>query len=153
MNEIDFSLERIDFALRRRFIWERHDYSEDALETIINDRLKNNDSTKDVDIDSFINCCTALNSVIDKEDSLGSDYHIGHAFFAEITEIYRKLQEDKDDKKASKNWTIAKTILWEVSIKPTLEAYCGAMDKQEKNVFIDKCLNTYKGDETKKDAK
>ena len=39
MNEIDFSLERIDFALRRRFIWELKDYSTEALENIINYRF------------------------------------------------------------------------------------------------------------------
>lgn len=35
MNEIDFSLERVDFALRRRFVWLFFGYNQDALKNII----------------------------------------------------------------------------------------------------------------------
>ena len=142
MNEIDFSLERVDFALRRRFIWELHDYSEDALENIINARLEKNNHKEDADakenvdereiaqIDPFIACCTALNNAIG--DVLGKTYHIGHAFFAEIADIFCELVNNEEDNA----WIKAKNILWQISIRPTLEAYCGTMDKSEKDEYL-----------------
>lgn len=137
MNEIDFSLERVDFALRRRFIWEFHDYSEDALISIINSRV--GDKTgKDYNPDEFSKSCTALNDVVNK--AMGKEYHIGHAFFAEIANIYIKLYNNNTTNRNP--WSKAKKILWQISIRPTLEAYCGTMDKSDK----DKYLKDDKGD-------
>lgn len=179
MNEIDFSLERVDFALRRRFIWEFQDYSEDALESIIRyrfdqypfeewykyykskglgdvdavsnakeelnktkpsnseigERIKKvkeeiatvNDENK---VKVFISSCTKLNNEVEK--AMGEAYHIGHAFFAEIVQLFIELNKNDIDNP----WQKAKQILWEISIKPTLEAYCGTMDKAEKEKYL-----------------
>lgn len=59
---------------------------------------------------------------------MGKAYHIGHAFFAEIANLYIELKKNN----VSTPWGKAKKILWEISIKPTLDAYCGSMDKSEK---------------------
>lgn len=128
MNEIDFSLERVDFALRRRFVWELLDYNEDALEDIITERLK--DKTWDnSQLDNFCNVCTALNKKV--AERMDETYHIGHAFFAEIANIYLQLEDCDGDR-----WKKAKEILWQISISPTLEAYCGTMDKSEKDKYL-----------------
>ena len=138
MNEIDLSLERVDFALRRRFIWELVDYSEDALEIIINDRISKSitegklsaEVTNEIDLDSFISSCTALNSVV--EELMGDTYHIGHSFFGEIVGLFVLLVKNK----AKDPWNKAKSVLWEISIRPTLEAYCGSMDKSLKDDYL-----------------
>lgn len=129
MNEIDFSLERVDFALRRRFIWEFHDYNEDALLSIINSRVEGK-TEKDYNPDEFCKSCTALNDEVNK--AMGKEYHIGHAFFAEIANIYIKLYGTTNNTP----WGKAKKILWQISIKPTLEAYCGTMDKSDKDNYL-----------------
>ena len=105
MNEIDFSLEQIDFALRRRFIWELADYSENALEEIIREKIE-----ETADFTNFLNNCTALNKKI--ADSLGEEYHIGHAFFAEIANIYNELKENGSSNKAFEQ---AQNILWHMA--------------------------------------
>ena len=138
MNEIDFSLEQLDFALRRRFIWELADYNSDSLEQIITSRLgedllKNNIGN----ISNFIECCDNLNKTIEGHNSLGKEYHIGHAFFAEIAEIIKKHP--------TKDFMKSKKILWQISILPTLEAYCGTMDSSDKKTFIEKCKTSYEG--------
>ena len=133
MNEIDFSLERVDFALRRRFIWELHDYKEKTLNDIIDFRLNEaiDDSDIDVsDVKDYCSICTATNKKV--EEAMGEAYHIGHAFFAEIANIYINLKENKIDNA----WKKAKMILWNISIKPTLEAYCGSMEKGEKEQYL-----------------
>ena len=144
MNEIDFSLEQLDFALRRRFIWELADYNSDSLEQIITSRLSDDLSKKKdllnnniVNISNFIECCDNLNKTIEGHNSLGEKYHIGHAFFAEVAEIIKK-HPTNDFKKS-------KSILWQISILPTLEAYCGTMDSSDKKTFIEKCKASYEG--------
>jgi 5-methylcytosine-specific restriction protein B len=142
MNEIDFSLERVDFALRRRFVWELRDYSEDALQEIIKERLDKGVSDKSIKeedrdeiiliLDDFINSCTALNNVV--KDLMGETYHIGHAFFAEIANLFIELKKNKT--RCSSAWEKAKCILWQISIKPTLEAYCGSMERGEKDQYL-----------------
>ena len=138
MNEIDFSLEQIDFALRRRFIWELADYSENALEEIITRRIKNIEKIGDTNITYFLKNCTALNKRI--ADSLAEEYHIGHVFFAEIANIYNELAENGSSDKAFKQ---AQNILWQISIKPTIEAYCGTMEKNAKKTFINECYTVF----------
>ena len=137
MNEIDFSLERVDFALRRRFIWELHDFNKETLSEIIEYRLFDAD-TNDIPqdgIDDFCDKCVALNTKI--EDVMGETYHLGHAFFADIANLYKQLTENG----MSDCWKKAKDILWEISIKPTLDAYCGTMDSGLKERYLGKKNN------------
>lgn len=136
MNEIDFSLEQIDFALRRRFIWDLVDYDEDVLEIIIRETLQN--KSQNVDVSKFLTACTELNKYIAL--TLGKEYHVGHAFFAEVGNIYVSLQTNKV---AGDNWKQSQKILWQISILPTLEAYCGTMGNDEKNTFIKNCKSKY----------
>lgn len=123
MNEIDFSLERIDFALRRRFIWKRRGFDIAALKEIIADK-KYGDYCKE---------CANLNKEICAEPDLGPDYEIGHSFFGEI----KKIDNQLDNIRKSKN------ILWQISIEPILQAYCGAMDDNKKANIIGKCKNAF----------
>ena len=138
MNMIDFSLEQVDFALRRRFVWQLSTYDEGRLNEIISEKLKEKESSSNEQLwrdfpDSFINNCTALNNEIEWESNLGKNYLIGHAFFAEIVDICEKTQ----------SWLDAIIILWNISILPTLEAYCGTMDSNSKDGFINKCKKAF----------
>ena len=66
---------------------------------------------------------------------MGESYHIGHAFFAEIANIYNQVNDSEVDKD---KWKYSKKILWEISIKPTLEAYCGTMESGLKQDYLGK---------------
>lgn len=86
MNEIDFSLERVDFALRRRFLWEYAGYNENALQEMLESVMfRCKDESKYIklneDISDYIQSCTNLNEVISDDPNLGKKYEIGHAFF------------------------------------------------------------------------
>lgn len=147
MNEIDFSLERVDFALRRRFIWELHDYDKDALESIINYKLDDKANSKFVDFDNdgidlntYCETCTKLNNKV--KEVMSEAYHIGHTFFAEIVDIYIKLKQSNTT--VLNPWKKAKEILWQISIKPTLEAYCGTMDKEQRESTINQLKDIFK---------
>ena len=71
---------------------------------------------------------------------MNETYHIGHSFFAEIVNIYSKLKDNCINDKA---WPKAKNILWQISIKPTLDAYCGTMPEEEKKQVMPSFENAF----------
>lgn len=132
MNMIDFSLEQVDFALRRRFLWRLSTYDADRLDEIISEKVKDNNIREGIS-DDFSKTCTDLNNEIEWESSLGKSYLIGHAFFAEIVDIFKQVND----------WKNAKNVLWQVSILPTLEAYCGTMDANMQEAFLTRCKDAF----------
>lgn len=131
MNMIDFSLEQV-FALRRCFLLRLSTYDADRLDEIISEKVKDNNISEGIS-DDFSKTCTDLNNEIEWESSLGKSYLIGHAFFAEIVDIVKQV----------KDWDKAKNILWQVSILPTLEAYCGTMDANMQETFLTRCKDAF----------
>ncbi len=132
MNEIDFSLERVDFALRRRFAWIFKGFEEKILKQMLIEK------DGDFDYEDYINKCKKLNEKIEKDmENLGKKYVIGHTIFADIAGIRQQLEKkaninsenakDNDDGQFDE----ARKFLWEISIKPLLEAYLGNMEESE----------------------
>lgn len=140
MNEIDFSLERLDFALRRRFVWFFFGYNQDTLkEIILHKRTVLKSNVKDEEIEEFISRCSALNKAIENIEDLGKQYQIGHTFFAEIVDIqesFRNLEGFPRLKLLRKDASVK--VLWDISIKPMLEAFLGNMDRTTKEEHINK---------------
>ena len=97
--------------------------------------------------DNFSKTCTDLNNEIEWENSLGKSYLIGHAFFSEIVDIVKTRDCVKwfvNGKQVKDwDWDKAKNILWQVSILPTLEAYCGTMDANMQDNFLNNCKNAF----------
>jgi 5-methylcytosine-specific restriction protein B len=149
MNEIDFSLERMDFALRRRFLWFPYGFDAGILRDII--RYQNGQLStglNDQEIERFINNTVELNKAIQNLPELGEQYQIGHTFFAEIVPIYQKYKEVKGYVNKMKNQIYRggdgpSCILWDISIKPMINAFLGNMDQETKNDTIDKLFELY----------
>lgn len=79
MNDIDRSVESMDFALRRRFAW--YEITAENSEGIIDAKVA--DPTLR---EKAKNAMRAINEVVrDPESGLGSEYEIGGAIFANIT--------------------------------------------------------------------
>lgn len=78
MNTADRSLAMIDYALRRRFSFHAMTPGFDTagFKTEI-------DKHSDSRISNVINAIVALNNVIEKDDSLGSGFCIGHSYFCD----------------------------------------------------------------------
>ena len=100
------------------------------ISVLINE--KGNESSEVDNIDDFVNSCVALNNVIGNR--LGEEYWIGHTFFAEIVDIRKETKLDLSK---------AKEFLWNISIKPMIEAYCGSMDNGGKKSFVQECKNAF----------
>ena len=148
MNEIDFSLERIDFALKRRFLWFFYGFNPDTLRDIIwhkNELLNTSLSGEEVDL--FIQNASALNKAITELPELGEQYQIGHTFFGEVVNVfssYKKLNGyvNRMKKQIFRNAGPA-SILWDISISPMLSAFLGNMDRESKKAKMDALLKIY----------
>lgn len=148
MNEIDFSLERIDFALRRRFLWFFYGYDEDTLWGIIDYKNKTF-GTKlrmEDEMNRFIRNASQLNQKISSIPELGKQYQIGHTFFAEIVEIYKSYKEIGGYK--SLQYQLfrhhgATDILWNISLEPMLVSFLGNMDLEVQNEILKDLKNIY----------
>lgn len=138
MNEIDFSLERLDFALRRRFLWFKRGYNKDVLSSMLINI--NNESDKSI----FISRATALNSKIREIRELGEQYEIGHVFFAEIQNIICRYSNKRLYWNASKPKEPVVT-LWKISIRPMLEAYLDNVDVDDKKDILKELERIYYG--------
>lgn len=139
MNMIDFSLEQVDFALRRRFAWIESNYDDDRLKEIVEEKSKDIEDISSDKIMPFVTACTKLNEKISNEPSLGPAYQIGHAFFSEIVDIYNDIKSEGKQNP----WEVAKKVLWSISVRPTLDAYCGSMETEQKKQFIEGCKNAF----------
>lgn len=105
MNDIDRSVDSMDFAMRRRFAW-KEIKANDRLE-MLNDL----DELKTIAIKRMQN----LNDAIERTEGLNSSYHIGPAYFKKVM-----LYKDNSDTM----WT----DLWEYHIKGVLYEYVRGTD-------------------------
>lgn len=112
MNDIDRSVESIDFALRRRFAWK---------EIKPKDRLEMLSGKLDHDIyEKAIRVMEALNMAISNTRGLGSAYQLGPAYF---------LKLDKD------HYDGDFTMLWEMHIEILLKEYLRSYSNAEAKII------------------
>ena len=120
MNDIDRSVESMDFAIRRRFVWQEVKANSDVLEEEgARQKIPNAETRKDAK-----SCMDALNVVIEQE--LGSEYAIGPAYFF-------KLPKHQNDFKK----------LWDMNLKPLLREYLRGNSKDEIAAKMEKFKKAY----------
>lgn len=131
MNTIDRSIESFDFALRRRFLWQRIEPNESVLQEYFEEKNKNDFG------EYIIPLWSALNNAIEGNAILGPDYQIGHSYLMKL------------DKYPNLSKTAYRDIIWEKHIKPILEEYFRGMGEEAqkqidtlKNKFIPKKQNS-----------
>ena len=107
MNTIDRSVDIFDFAMRRRFVWEKIEPNYDVIRNVLKES-----SVKDY-ADNLANSLEKLNDEIKKEPLLGEDYQIGHSYVLNL----------KKRNKSFSTITDAKEYLWNRNLRPLLEEY------------------------------
>ena len=114
MNDIDRSVESMDFAMRRRFTW--IEISAESQKDMLNSLVEYAQEAKDR--------MTALNKVIEETPELGKAYEIGPAYFLKL-----------------KNCSYDFYSLWKMNIEPLLREYLRGY-RNGKDI-IEKCKNAY----------
>ncbi len=111
MNDIDRSVESMDFAFRRRFTF-KEITAKETQESILAGLDKNvrSEAVKRMD---------ALNAAISATDGLSSAYHIGGAYFLKVNDLQNDFK-----------------LLWEYHLEPLLQEYLrgqgGVKEKMDK---------------------
>lgn len=123
MNDIDRSVESMDFAMRRRFAFKEIEAEQSQI-TMFGDKEKWKKSTDSEIEDNVLGdikkCMNDLNNAILKKDiNLSSSYQIGGAYFLKFANYYK----DGDSKKAFKE-------LWDNHIECVLREYLRGMDPE-----------------------
>lgn len=142
MNEIDHSVESLDFALRRRFLWFDAAFDPDGLRNIWQyewERVRPRISYEEAEdqLEHLIENIAALNAEIAATPDLGGAYEIGHAFFNELAFLVDETFQGRRPVIGTILWApsgkprAALTSLWNFSIRPLLEQYLAGSDEQQ----------------------
>ena len=142
MNEIDQSVETLDFALRRRFLWRECPFEADTLLAIIADRwlvelparFTHDDAASQ--LEALAKSAQALNDEIAASSELGRQFQIGHTYFADVVFFIGRWLEGRRNRPPNGTylWTAKGrpqpplTDLWARSLKPLIEQYLAGSD-------------------------
>ena len=147
MNEIDQSVETLDFALRRRFLWRECPFERDTLLTIIADRWEDDVARYSYDeaaeqLEVFADRASELNDAIEDSEELGHQYQVGHTYFADIAFFIGPWARARKSKPArgtylwtrSGNHQPPLVDLWNRSLRPLLEQYLAGSDVRQQEL-------------------
>lgn len=125
MNDIDRSVESMDFAMRRRFAWQEITAEESADNMGITGELRER-------MDS-------LNKVIEKTEGLGSSYQVGAA-------IFKKVKDTEENVEGNCGMTVES--LWNLNLKSLLKEYLRGLPNEKE--ILQEMENAYflKNEET-----
>lgn len=159
MNLIDHSVEHLDFALRRRFLWVEANYNSEALMGICCHRWNQLDwngcksfSWDDVEQDFFrlLEAAEQLNQAIAKEDELGRDFMLGHVFFVDVVAFLRQFLDARSNRLShylfGKSGKPKEAIerLWRLSLKPLLKEYLAGVEKSRQDEILTKLNSAFR---------
>ena len=143
MNEIDQSVEALDFALRRRFFWFATPYEEEDLYSIWQAQWTEQSVTVDwhtalPQLQGLAACISRLNARIAELADLGPEYALGAAVFGELPYfIGHEWRTKRQGRRAGRYLWDAKgkplaplRSLWALSIQPVLAQYLAGSDRR-----------------------
>ena len=148
MNLIDQSIEQIDFALRRRFLWLLCPFDAEALvgaaEAIWTDLKSGLDWDRiEPDFRKLAAEAAALNREIHDSPLLGAQYEIGHTYLFDVVVFLHNFLGPRPTLKQNYLWNKNGEALepvvqvWNLSLRPLLEQYLAGMDATARNAELD----------------
>jgi 5-methylcytosine-specific restriction protein B len=149
MNLIDQSIEQIDFALRRRFLWLLCPFDAEALVGAAEGKWTELKSGLDwdriePDFRKLAAAAAALNSEIHDSPLLGAQYEIGHTYLLDVVEFLRNFLGPRPTRKQNHLWNKKGEALepvvqvWNLSLRPLLEQYLAGLDATARNAELDR---------------
>jgi 5-methylcytosine-specific restriction protein B len=136
MNLIDQSVEQLDFALRRRFLWFHCGFNGDALlaaaEALWSARPSKVQWSEVAEDFALLAAAAAnLNAQIHESNVLGPQYEIGHTYLLDVVEFLRGSLAARTrvmlwNNKGEPTEPVRR--VWRLSLRPLLEQYLGGLD-------------------------
>lgn len=133
MNDIDRSVDSMDFALRRRFQWidiKANEIMESSLHSILDKDNCNQDSEKYKRINALAERIIQMNNNISGSDykfGLSESYHIGPAYFKNL------------DISSDENLKTSLRSIFDTNITSILKEYTRGRKSEDINVWINRC--------------
>lgn len=150
MNEIDQSVETLDFALRRRFLWRECPFDRDTLLVIVRERWEEDiprphrftyeDASEQ--LERFADRAVALNEAVAESAELGRQFQIGHTYFADVTFFLGTWLHSRRHRPSNGRYLWdghgkpqpALPDLWSRSLKPLMEQYLAGSDVRDEEI-------------------
>lgn len=150
MNLIDQSLEQIDFALRRRFLWQRSGYDPSRLAKVLPEEWRKTETAARYEwqrisgeMQTFIERATLLNEQIAASPLLGRDYEIGHTYFFKVVDLLERADYMHRKHRASRFlWSkrgeplAPVRDLWRLSLEPLIDQYLQGVDAESRTAEL-----------------
>lgn len=147
MNLIDQSIEQIDFALRRRFLWLLCPFDAEALLNAAEANWENLKSGLDwkriePDFRKLAAAAATLNQEIHHSPLLGAQYEIGHTYLLDTVVFLRTFLGMRPTRKQNYLWNKKGDALepvvqiWNLSLRPLLEQYLAGLDATARNAEL-----------------
>lgn len=163
MNLIDQSIEQMDFALRRRFLWVLCPFDEEAFISAAEyrwERMKSQGKRADEksevewakierDFRALGKRAAALNELIHESPHLGAQYEIGHAYLLDVVAFLlddlgtRCPQTFLWDGKGKAKRPVEQ--LWNLSLKPLLTEYLSGLETLSREDELRKLREAFLG--------
>lgn len=152
MNLIDQSVEQIDFALRRRFLWMLCPFDPDALIGAVESKWNELKSGLDwsrveADFRKLASAAAVLNREIHDSPLLGPQYEIGHTYLLDVVVFLQNFLGPRPTRKHNYLWNRRGDALdpvsqvWSLSIRPLLEQYLAGLDANARNAELARLAN------------
>lgn len=147
MNLIDQSIEQIDFALRRRFLWLECPFSADELLLIV-EHLWSKEPAPYHEWDRVCDefgrlaaAASALNDAIRNSPLLGAQYEIGHTYFLDAVHFLRRSLANAGRRRKYLLWGKGEPMgplaeLWRLALKPLLREYLSGLDANARHAEL-----------------
>lgn len=154
MNLIDQSIEQIDFALRRRFLWIFCPFDAEALMSAAEAKWRAQKMSIDweqveADFQKLASAASALNREIRTSQLLGTQYEIGHTYFLDVAaflsdelKVNKRKQTYLWNRKGDKALEPV-TRLWALSIRPLLQEYLSGLDSNARESELKRLENAF----------
>lgn len=150
MNLIDQSLEQIDFALRRRFLWQRSSFDSARLADVLPELWQETETSgrygwdrMSQEIQVFIARAILLNEQIAASPLLGRDYEIGHTYFFKVIGLLERADYLHRKYRASRFlWSkrgeplSPVRDLWRLSLEPLIDQYLQGVDAESRTAEL-----------------
>jgi 5-methylcytosine-specific restriction protein B len=150
MNLIDQSLEQIDFALRRRFLWQRSSFDALRLAEVLLELWHQTSMSRryswdriSEDMQTFIGRASELNKQIAASPLLGRDFEIGHTYFFKIVGLLERAEYLHRKNRASRIlWNRRGDPLppvgdlWRMSLEPLIDQYLQGVDAESRDAEL-----------------
>lgn len=140
MNLIDQSVEQMDFALRRRFLWRPCEFERDPIVEVNRERWSSYAPRRygwdraEEDIDRLAERAEALNREIAASSHLGGQYALGHTYYFDAAFLIGNWLQGRKQLRGGVLWRKPgkpqKPLedLWTLSLKPVLDQYLEGID-------------------------